>query len=140
MLFRTGSGDEFRQYAAFAAWVAAAGRQVSKITVPVRLDDKTLIVAVSDETWRSQLKGMSGQLLFKLNALLGERSISRLEFIISDVASARESRAPRRVDFVAPDEQASYLEDRVADMAPSLRAVFMRAAGKCLDRRARLQA
>ena len=42
MLFKTGAGDEFRQSAAFAAWAAAAGRQVAKITAPVRLGNAIL--------------------------------------------------------------------------------------------------
>ena len=138
VLLNAGFGDDAKEQAAFAAWAAAAGRHVSNITAPIRLEKKTLVVAVMDETWRSQLRGISAQLLFKVNALLGSPTISRLEMIVNEGAVRSAHKEAPTVDFLAPDQHAASLAV-LADSIPlpPLRSAFLRAAGKCLDRMAR---
>ncbi|HEY6328372.1 MAG TPA: DciA family protein, partial [Blastocatellia bacterium] len=100
MLLKTGSGDEVREQAARAAWVATAGEQISNATAALRLENKTLIIAVMDETWRAQLRNISPQLLFKLNALLGQRCpIGRLEFTVNETAVGSAHLKQRTVEF-----------------------------------------
>lgn len=138
VLMKAGAGDDAIQQAAFAAWAAAAGRHVSTVTTPLRLQDRNLIVGVIDETWRSQLKGISGQLLFKVNSLLGSPRISRLELIVNEAAVRAAHHQPPLVQFIAPEEQAALLAAKAEGISTvSLRTAFLRAAGKCLDRRAR---
>lgn len=135
MLLKTGSSDEVREQAARAAWVAAAGLQISTVTAALRLESKTLIIAVTNEMWRAQLRNISPQLLFKVNALLGQQCpISRLEFTVNENAVSSVHLNPRTVEFTAPDEKASFLEDAAAEMPPALGTALMRAAGKCLER------
>jgi hypothetical protein len=138
MLRHAGDSDEAREQAAFAAWAAAVGAQLRKVTAPVKLERKTLIVAVIDPTWRGQLKRISGQLLFRLNSLLGAPTVTGIEFVVNKDSVERSQPAPATVHFTAPDREASALRetaDRIPD--PEMRATFLRAAGKCLDRRAR---
>jgi predicted nucleic acid-binding Zn ribbon protein len=135
VLLKTGSGHEVHEQAARAAWIAAAGHQVSNVTAALRLENKTLIVAVTDETWRAQLRNISPQLVFKLNALLGQRCpVNRVEFTVNESAVSSAHLKPPTVEFTAPDEKASFLNESAAAMPPALGAALMRAAGKCLHR------
>jgi len=138
LLRQAGDSDEAREQAVFAAWAAAAGAQIRRVTAPIRLERKTLIVAVPDLTWRTQLQKFSGQALFKLNSLLGSPAVTGIEFVINREIIERNAVIPPRVEFIAPDQQAMPLRDsadRIRD--PEIRATFLRAAGKCLERRAR---
>jgi hypothetical protein len=138
LLRHSGESDEAREQAVFAAWAASVGRQVRKATSPIRLERKTLIVAVADETWRAQMKRISGQALFRLNSLLGAPTVTMIEYIINPDLIVHDQDAPEEVTFVAPDKQALPLRedaDRIAD--PEIREAFLRAAGKCLERRAK---
>lgn len=138
LLRKAGDSDEARQQAVFAAWVGAVGQQLRQFSFPVRLERKTLIVAVSNQTWQTQLSKMRGQILFKLNSLLGVPTVTTLEFVINpDMIKQASERSPQ-VTFVAPEKFAQALhKDAEAIANPDLRAAFLRAAGKCLDRRYR---
>ena len=68
MLRHAADSDEAREQAVFAAWLVAVGGPIRKVTAPIRLERKTLIVAVPDQMWRNQLMSMRGQALFKLNS------------------------------------------------------------------------
>jgi len=138
MIRQSGDSDEAREQAAFAAWIVAAGSHVRRVTRPVRLERKTLIVAVADSTWRTQLSQMRGAFLFKLNSLLGNPLVTSLEFVVNPGVIVSEVQPPQPVQFIAPEQQALPLReqaDRIED--PEIRAVYLRAAGKCLERRAR---
>ena len=136
MLRHAADSDEAREQAVFAAWFVAVGGPIRKVTAPVRLERKSLIVAVPDPTWRNQLMSMRGQALFKVNSLLGTPLVTTIEYVINPELIVREPEVPREVRFTAPDKQALPLRgqaDRIAD--PEIRATFLRAAGKCLERR-----
>ena len=137
LLRQAGDSDEAREQAAFAAWVGAVGAQINRVTSPMRLERKTLLVAVPDATWRTQLRKMSGQALFKLNSLLGAPAVTAIEFVINPEVVKRNHYLPPEITFVAPEKQALALRERAAGINdPEIRAVFLRAAGKCLERRA----
>jgi hypothetical protein len=138
MLRNAAETDEAREQAVFAAWLVAVGGPIRKATTPVRLERKTLIVAVPDATWRAQLISMRGQALFKLNSLLGAPLVTAIEYVVNPDLIVREPEAPREVEFSAPDAQALPLReqaDRIPD--PEIRRLFLSAAGKCLERRAK---
>src|SRR5438270_4316620 len=138
MLRHIGDSAEARQQAVFAAWTAVVGSQVRKVTQPLRLERKTLIVAVADQTWRTQLERIRGQALFRLNSLLGAPLITTIEFVINPDSLSDDRPSPREVHFVAPEKAALPLSDDAARISnPELRAAFLRAAGKCLERRAK---
>jgi predicted nucleic acid-binding Zn ribbon protein len=138
LLRHAGDSEEAREQAVFAAWVAAVGSQVRKVTAPIRLERKTLIVAVPDTTWRVQLRRISGQALFKLNSLLGAPVVTTIEFVVNPDVIPEQADVIHEVTFNAPEMQALPLRsdaDKIPD--PEIRDVFLRAAGKCLERRAK---
>ena len=138
MLRHAGDSDEVREQAVFAAWLVAVGGPIRKVTAPVRLERKTLIVAVPDTTWRTQLQAMRGQALFKLNSLLGAPLVTTIEYVVNPEAIVSEPQPSQEVKFTAPEKQALPLRgqaERIAD--PDIRETFLRAAGKCLERRAK---
>lgn len=136
MLRQSGDSDEAREQAVFAAWLVAAGGPIRKATAPVRLERKTLIVAVPDATWRAQLMTMRGQALFKLNSLLGAPLVTSIEYVVNPDLIVREPETPRQVKFTAPEKQALPLVGPAGQIPdPDIRATFLRAAGKCLERR-----
>lgn len=138
LLRHAGDSQEAREQAVFAAWTAAIGSPVRKVTAPVRLERKTLIVAVMDSTWRAQLARMRGQALFKVNSLLGSPVITNIEFVINPDLIPPILESPPEIEFVAPDLQALELRESAEQIPDTeVRAAFLRAAGKCLDRRAR---
>jgi hypothetical protein len=97
-----------------------------------------LIVAVNDATWRAQMQRMSGQVLFRLNSLLGAPVVTMIEFVINPDIIKQNSGLPHEIKFVAPEQQALPLREKASEIAdPELRETFLRAAGKCLERRAR---
>jgi predicted nucleic acid-binding Zn ribbon protein len=137
MLLRASDSDEAREQAVFAAWVIVVGSPVRKVTVPVRLERKTLIVAVPDTTWRTQLKSMSGQILFKLNSVLGSPVVTTIEYVVNPNLISSEDEPSREIAFTAPEKQVAELQEqaeRIPD--PEIRRAFLNAAGKCLERRA----
>ena len=138
LLRQAGDSEEAREQAVFAAWAAAVGSQVRKATTPIRLERKTLIVAVADETWRNQMKRISGQALFRVNSLLGAPTVTMIEYVVNPDLILRDHTPPSEITFIAPDKQAIPLRkdaDRIPD--PDIREAFLRAAGKCLERRAK---
>jgi hypothetical protein len=138
MLLRASDSDEAREQAVFAAWVVVVGGPIRKVTAPIRLERKTLIVAVPDATWRAQLMSMRGQALFKLNSLLGSPVVTTIEYVVNPTLIVHEHEATEEVQFIAPEKQVTALReqaDRIPD--PEIRRVFLSAAGKCLERRAK---
>jgi hypothetical protein len=141
MLRHISDTDEAREQAAFAAWSASAGNQLRKVTVPIKLDCKTLTVAVLDSNWRSQLAQMSGQILFRVNSLLGTVMVTGIEFVVDEELVKRFQQSIRPTQaahlLAAPEEQIMPLREK-AEIIPdsALRETFLRAAGKCLARRA----
>jgi hypothetical protein len=138
LLRKAGDSEEARQNAVLAAWIGAVGPQLRQVSTPLRLERKTLIVAVSNATWQTQLAKMRGQILFKLNSLLGAPTVTTLEFVINPDIIMQTTRPFEQVDFVAPEKHEQKLrKDAEAIPNPELRETFLRAAGKCLDRRNR---
>ena len=137
LLRHASQSDETREHAVLAAWIAAVGPQIRRVTCPIRVERKTLIVAVQDATWRAQLTRLGGQVLFKLNSLLGSPVVTTVEFVTNPSLIVEDAEPSREFHFIAPEKQASQLmEDAAGISDPDLRAVFLRAAGKCLERRA----
>ncbi|HSB08232.1 MAG TPA: DUF721 domain-containing protein [Blastocatellia bacterium] len=138
MLRRAADSDDAREQAVFSAWLIAVGGPVRKATTPVRLERKTLIVAVADATWRKQLMSMRGQAIFKVNSVLGAPLVTTIEYVVNPDLVVREPETTREVRFKAPEKQAQPLRelaDRIPD--PAIRDTFLRAAGKCLERTAK---
>src|SRR5262249_48837228 len=136
MLRRAADSDEGREQAVFAAWLVAVGGPIRKVTAPVRLERKTLIVAVPDATWRTQLSSMRGQALFKLNSLLGSPLVTSVEYVVNPDLIPYDTESPREIRFKDPEQQTLALREQADKIGDSnIRETFLRAAGKCLERR-----
>lgn len=142
LLRAAGETEEVAEAAAMIAWRRAAGEALRGQAVPFRLYRKTLIVAVADATWRKQLEAMSGQLLFRINSMLGQATVTYIEFRIDPkiVQAARTSvrlQETKRVDQKERALACASKDLRAAAAAiqdDTLRQRFLLAAGSCLDR------
>jgi len=138
MLLRASDSDEAREQAVFAAWVVVVGGPIRKFTAPIRLERKTLLVAVPDATWRAQLMSMRGQALFKLNSLLGTPVVTTIEYVVNPALITYEQERSEEVKFIAPEKQLAGLREQADQIPdPEIRRVFLSVAGKCLERRAK---
>jgi hypothetical protein len=70
------------QAAALAAWKHAAGDGLKDHAVPVKLENRTLTIAVRDIIWQKQLHAMRGQMMFRVNSILGQPIVSTIEFVV----------------------------------------------------------
>jgi hypothetical protein len=82
VLRAAGDSVEVVEAAAIAAWKYAAGEALKDHAVPLKLENRTLKVAVADTIWQKQLSSMQGQLLFRINSILGQPVVGTLEFVI----------------------------------------------------------
>lgn len=135
---KAGDSEEAREQAVFAAWFVSVGPQIRQISRPIKLEKKTLIIAVLSANWRTQLHKMREPLIFKLNSILGTPTLRTIEFVINPDKISEAQSQPQEISFIAPEKHQFQLRDK-ADAIPNseLRDAFLRAAGKCLDRRNR---
>jgi len=90
VLRASGNAAEVAEAAAIAAWKHAAGDGLKVHAVPVKLENRTLTVAVADVIWQKQLHAMRGQMMFRVNSILGQPLVSAVEFVIDPkIAKAR---------------------------------------------------
>ena len=82
ILRASGDSEEVAEAAAIAAWKHAAGDGLKGRAVPVKLENRTLTVAVGDAIWQKQMNSMRGQLLFRVNTILGQPLVSAIDFVI----------------------------------------------------------
>jgi hypothetical protein len=127
---------EARECAAFTAWNGAAGAGVRRASTPVRLDNRLLVVATVDQTWKTQLERLAPQLIFRINSLLAAPLVTRIAFRVdpSAVAATHEPEAPpvRTGNPAAVAAELARDAETIAD--PALRDAFLRAASRCLAR------
>ena len=83
--------EEVAEAACVAMWKHAVGEGLSGHAIPVQLRDQTLTVAVEDNLWKKQLEQMRGQLLSRLNYVLGQEMVKSIELRVD----------PRTVGFAA---------------------------------------
>jgi predicted nucleic acid-binding Zn ribbon protein len=82
ILKASGAAPEVAEAACIAAWRHAVGQGLSDHAAAVQLQNQTLIVVVADDIWKRQLEQMRGQLLFKLNSVLGQPLVKFIELRI----------------------------------------------------------
>jgi hypothetical protein len=124
------------ELAAQLAWTQAAGPGLRRNAVPAGLQGRVLTVSVADALWQKQLQSMAGELLFRVNTLLGGNKIDEIVFRIAprDLPEPE----PRRTDVSThePNElptELLFAANSIAD--DDLRARFLRAADNLISRR-----
>ncbi|HLM59779.1 MAG TPA: DUF721 domain-containing protein [Pyrinomonadaceae bacterium] len=139
--------EEIREAVVFAAWRKIAGESLSEHTVPFRLFKKHLIIAVADKMWKRHLDTLSGQMIFKLNSLLGQAVVTFIEFRVDEETLGTE-RAKHHKNKITDEElreialeevtpKLRHSADAIKD--DNLRYQFLLAAGSCLARKKNLQ-
>lgn len=139
--------EEVREAVVFAAWRRIAGESLSGHTIPFRLFKKHLIVAVADKTWKRHLETLSGQMIFKLNSVLGQAIVTFIEFRVEE-AMLEAERAKHRKNLLTDEQlreialnevtpKLRHSADAITD--DNLRYQFLLAAGSCLARKKNLQ-
>jgi hypothetical protein len=125
-----GEAEEVVEAAAFVAWRRVAGEALRGCAVPFRLYRKTLVIAVPDTTWRNQLEAVSGQLIFRLNSLLGQALVTYIEFRV-DRKTVEQERGRMRASHEATAED----EEQAIRSAGALRAAASAIRDEDLRRR-----
>ena len=141
LLRAAGEMEEVAEAAAMVAWRRVAGEPLRGQAVPFRLYRKTLVVAVADTTWQKQLEAVSGQLLFRLNSVLGQALVTYIEFRV-DPQTVHAERARLRsheADQQAQEKRAMQCVGGLYAAAEAirddeLRHRFLLAAGSCINR------
>lgn len=137
MIRLSGDNEEVREQAVFAAWRVAAGDKIAHNAIPFQLQQKHLVIAVLDPTWKKQMEAVSGEYLFRINSLLGGAFVTFIEFRVNrKFVSMNQPADARPIEFTHTRE----LEDELKSSAEgikddALREKFLRAAAKCLERR-----
>jgi hypothetical protein len=135
--------EEVREAVVFASWRKIAGESLSEHTKPFRLYNKHLIVAVADKMWKRHLESLSGQMIFKLNSVLGQAIVTFIEFRVDEGLLAAE-RAKHRTNQMTDEQRREAALDEVtpklrhsadAIKDDNLRYQFLLAAGSCLARK-----
>ena len=145
LLRAAGDAKEVCEAIALVAWRRIAGDGLRGQAVPFHLYGKTLVVAVADTTWKKQLEAVSGEMLFRLNSLLGQPIVTYIEFRV-DVKTVRAERAARQRAQSDPEEEElraiQNVSGEISNAAHAiqdeqLRRRFLVAAGSCINRRER---
>lgn len=138
--------QDVREAVIFAAWRKIAGDALRDRAVPHRLFKKHLVIAVMSDTWKKHLEHLSGQMIFKLNSVLGSAVVTYIEFRV-DEKVVLEDRAKHRKSIVSDENikenamnevtpQLRHSADAIKD--DNLRYQFLLAAGSCLVRKKKL--
>jgi len=139
--------EEVREAVVFAAWRRIAGEGLSEHTVPFRLFNKHLIIAVADKMWKRHLETLSGQMIFKLNSALGQAIVTFIEFRVDEATLAAERAKYHKSQMTDEEQREIALEEvtpklrRSADAIKddNLRYQFLLAAGSCLARKEKMK-
>ncbi len=139
--------EELREAVTLAAWRKIAGESLRKHAVPFRLFNKHLIVAVRDNMWKRHLETLSGQMIFKINSVLGQAVVTFIEFRIDEETILQKTKneqgstlSDEELREIALDEVTPKLRgaaDAIKD--DNLRYQFLLAAGSCLARKEKMK-
>ncbi len=139
-------GEEIREAVALAAWRKIAGRSLQSHAVAFRLFGKHLIVAVASEMWKKHLEQLSGQMIFKINSVLGQAVVTFIEFRVDEDTVLQERAKTKKSTLtdeqlreIALDEVTPKLRgsaDAIKD--DNLRYQFLLAAGSALAHKKRI--
>lgn len=131
-----GDSAEVAQAACFVAWKQIAGEALRGNAVPLRLDDRTLLIAVADAAWQKQMQSLSGQLLFRLNSLLGQPVVTYLQFCEEPetIAQARLALASVKETQALTPVPAELVSAAAEIQDADLRRAFLGAASSCIHR------
>jgi hypothetical protein len=137
ILRASGAPEEVREAACIAAWKQAVGEGLSSHAIPIQLLQQRLIVVVADNIWLRQLEQMRGQLLYRLNAVLGQPLVTSIELRVDPKMLARVRGDQANVNKGAEVNyqiSAELLDSAAGITDAALRRAFLGAAASCVRR------
>jgi hypothetical protein len=140
VLRAAGGADEVIEAAAGAVWRHVAGEGLRQQTTATAFSKQKLIVAVSDSVWQRQLALISGQFLFRLNALLGQDTVRFIEFRVDPKSVERDREQNLQHKNLESRTEAQPVARELVSAAasiqdPALRRAFLGASNSCVRRR-----
>ena|SRR3989442_710761 len=140
LLDASSGNHEFAESVARIAWTRGVGEGLRPHAVPERLAGNTLVVAVPDVVWRTQLRAMSAELLTRINWIIGRDLIKSIEFRVDPktVESARRETPQTDPEFAQRALNSVPVEILAAAEAihdEQLQRRFLLAAGAAMMRR-----
>lgn len=138
ILQASGASQEVAEAACIAAWKHAVGESLSIHAVPVQLQNETLVVVVEDAIWKRQLEQMRGQLLSRLNSVLGQAGVKFIELRIDPKTLLKlrplKEKSHRRREYLNDEVPAEILSAAAGIEDVELRRAFLGAATSCIKR------
>ena len=134
------ASEEVAEAACIAGWRHAVGEGLNSHAVPIQLQSQKLVVIVADNIWKNQLEQMCGQLLFRLNSVLGQPLVKSIELRVDPKTLAsirgREAGSKGKDSARAPDYKvpAELLSAAAGIEDVELRRAFLGAATSCIRR------
>lgn len=135
ILAGAGENAELSEMAAKIAWRRVAGEGLRDHAVASQLREKTLIVSIADAVWQKQLQAMSAELIFRVNKVLRQDVVDRIEFRINPHALGRATGKHRSSPRVREPLPSTIVSSAAEIQDSELRERFMRAAENCISRR-----
>ena len=136
VLRASGNSAEVAEAAALAAWKHAAGDGLKEHAVALKLENRTLTVAVADPIWQKQLTAMRGQLLFRVNTILGQPLVSAFNFVIDRERAKPRVKQPKHDEELLDNEVPLELWSAANTIHdPELRKNFLKTALLALKRK-----
>ncbi len=135
--------DLVREAVVFAAWRKVAGPSLRRHAVATGFGDERLYVATADPTWQRHLEQLAGQMIFRLNSVLGQAVVRYIEFRVDAASVNRELAAGDDLDRIDSEKALAEVNEKMRNSAEGikddeLRRRFLLAAGSCLARKRRL--
>ncbi len=136
--------DLVREAVVFAAWRKVAGPSLLRHAVATGLSGERLYVATADQTWQRHLEQLAGQMIFRLNSVLGQAVVRYIEFGINAAAVEDERAAGAERELFDSEQALAEVNEKMRTSAEEikddeLRRRFLLAAGSCLARKRRLR-
>lgn len=131
LLRQFGTGGPWPEQVAAALWKEIVGEHLARRTRPVKISRSKLVVLVPSRAWKRQLGALRGEIVSRLNQVLGT-GIARVEFRIDSTVE----QAPRKPPPAPPKRTLTPVDLPLQGIADEeLRARIQAAAAACLDRR-----
>ncbi len=115
------------EHLAQSAWPQAVGKRIACHTGAISLVRTRLVVEVEDAIWQRQLFGLRGQILARLEQVLGRQVVQELEFRI-----AIPRRAPQREEGPKPVPVPGTADEADGIRDPALRNLYKAARKKAI--------
>lgn len=83
-LASSGLAERIEEASAVPQWGERVGTAIADVTMPLRVEHGTLVVAVRSSPWLAELKLMEREILRRLNAGRERGRIRRIRFVMQD--------------------------------------------------------